>query len=81
MVTKKAIVTAARLMATATKRVRDGIGFLTATRVAGNEEGDGDGGKNDGNDNKEGKGKGGKRDGDCNKECKCKGGKRDGDDD
>ncbi len=44
-----------------------------------NEEGNGKGGKRDGDGDKESKGKGGKSNGDGNKEGKDKGGKRDGD--
>jgi hypothetical protein len=65
-------------MVTVTKRARAGRGLATVTRVVGNEEGNGDGGKSNGDCDEEGKGKGGKRDGDGNKEGKGEGGKRDG---
>ena len=52
-VTKRAMVRAARVMATPTKRA-----MAAATRVAGDEEGDGEGGKSDGDAYKEGDGGG-----------------------
>jgi hypothetical protein len=51
---------------------------IISLQQAGNLEGNGKGGKRDGNGNKVGKGKGSKRDGNGNKDGKGKGGKSDG---
>jgi hypothetical protein len=64
MATKKAIATAGRLMASLPKRARArvGIGLVMATRVVGNEEGNGKSGKSNGDGNKKGNVKGDKID-------------------
>jgi hypothetical protein len=52
-------------MAMATKRARGRVarGMVTATRVVGDKEGNGEGGKSDGDGNKEGHVKSGKSNG------------------
>ncbi len=55
--------------------------MATATRVAGDEEGDGESDKSDGDGDEEGDGDGGKSDGDGDEEGEGEGGKSDGDGD
>jgi hypothetical protein len=78
MATKKAMVTAARLMATMPKRARARAGrdLAMVTRVAGNKEGNGERGKCDGDGDKIGKVKGDKIDAYGNEEGNGNGSKR-----